>query len=188
MLILGVMLLIGLFMPGGGALTDFIRNIVAPWFGTVRWLLPFVLLLLGYYLYRAQSDNSDWELTLFGSAVSYVSLLGVVGVITAHDIKPRGGGIGRALAEFLSPLISAPGTGIILSILMVSGLLLALDMSLPSVMAPLGRLATRAVNSLFRPAPAVPETPGVHQAAAKAERPEKTARDQRKLSPMRFQF
>jgi DNA segregation ATPase FtsK/SpoIIIE-like protein len=177
MLILGVMLLIGLFMPGGGALTDFIRNIVAPWFGTVRWLLPFVLLLLGYYLYRAQSDNSDWELTLFGSAVSYVSLLGVVGVITAHDIKPRGGGIGRALAEFLSPLISAPGTGIILSILMVSGLLLALDMSLPSVMAPLGRLATRAVNSLFRPAPAVPETPGVHQAAAKAERPEKTARE-----------
>ena len=153
MLILGTMLLIGLFMPSGGSLTDFIRNIVAPWFGTARWLLPFVLLLLGYYLYRAQSDNSDWELTLAGSAVSYVSLLGVVGLLTAHDAKPRGGGIGKALADLLAPLVSAPGAGLILSILVVAGLLLALDMSLPAVMAPLGRLFSRSVNALFRPAP-----------------------------------
>src|SRR5664280_498408 len=62
MLILGIMLLIGLFIPTGGSLTDFIRNMVSPWFGTMRWLLPFVLLTLGYYLYRAQSDNSDWQL------------------------------------------------------------------------------------------------------------------------------
>ncbi|HEU6440462.1 MAG TPA: DNA translocase FtsK 4TM domain-containing protein, partial [Terriglobales bacterium] len=153
MLILGIMLLIGLFIPSGGSLTDFIRNIVAPWFGTPRWLLPFVLLLLGYYLYRAQSDNSDWQLTLLGSAVSYLSLLGVVGLVTANDTLPRGGGVGKALADFLSPLVSAPGAGLILSILMVAGLLLALDMSLPSVMAPMGRLVSRAINALFRPAP-----------------------------------
>jgi hypothetical protein len=154
MLILGVMLLIGLFLPGGGALTDFIRNIVAPWFGTPRWLLPFILLLLGYYLYRAQSDNSDWQLTLLGSAVSYLSLLGVVGLVTANDARPRGGGVGKALADFLSPLVSAPGAGFILSILVFAGLLLALDMSLPAVMTPLGRLVSRSVTALFRPAPA----------------------------------
>src|SRR5664280_767152 len=154
MLILGVMLLIGLFVPSGGQLTDFIRNIVAPWFGTPRWLLPFVLLLLGYYLYRAQSDNSDWQLTLLGSAVSYLALLGVVGLVTANDARPRGGGIGKALADFLPPLISAPGAGLILVILTVAGLLLALDMSLPAVMAPIGRLVSRAINALFRPAPA----------------------------------
>src|SRR5450759_5999540 len=153
-LILGIMFLIGLFIPSGGSLTDFIRNIVAPWFGTPRWLLPFLLLLLGYYLYRAQSDNSDWQLTLLGSAVSYTALLGVVGLVTANDVRPRGGGVGKALADFLSPLVSAPGAGLILSILVVAGLLLALDMSLPAVMAPLGRLVSRAINSLFRPAPA----------------------------------
>src|ERR1035437_842112 len=153
MLILGIMLLIGLFIPSGGSLTDFIRNIVAPWFGTPRWLLPFLLLLLGYYLYRAQSDNSDWQLTLLGSAVSYLSLLGVVGLLTANDVRPRGGGVGKALADFLSPLVSAPGAGLILSILVVAGLLLALDMSLPAVMAPLGRLVSRAINALFRAAP-----------------------------------
>src|ERR1035437_8745523 len=153
MLILGVMLLIGLFVPSGGQLTNFIRNIVAPWFGTVRWLLPFVLLLLGYYLYRAQSDNSDWELTLVGSAVSYLSLVGVFGLATANDPTPRGGGVGAAIADLLSPLISAPGAALVLTILMIAGLLLALDMSLPAVMAPTGRLVARAINALFRPAP-----------------------------------
>ena len=157
MLILGIMLLIGLFVPYGGSLTDLIRNIFAPWFGTMRWLLPFVLLLLGYYLYRAQSDNSDWELTLLGSAVSYLSLLGVVGLLTAHDTIPRGGSIGTAIAGFLSPLISAPGAGLVLTILVVAGLLLALDMSLPAVMAPLGRLVERSINALFRPAPKLPD-------------------------------
>src|SRR5450759_3726852 len=130
MLILGIMLLIGLFIPSGGVLTNYIRDIVAPWFGTLRWLLPFILLLLGYYLYRAQSDTSDWQLNLL-----------------------RGGGVGKALADFLAPLVSAPGAGLILSILVAAGLLLALDMSLPAVMAPMGRLVSRAINALFRPAP-----------------------------------
>jgi DNA segregation ATPase FtsK/SpoIIIE-like protein len=161
LLILGIMLLIGLFIPSGGSLTDFIRNIVAPWFGTVRWLLPFVLLLLGYYLYRAQGNNSDWELTLLGSAVSYVSLLGVVGLVTRDH--PRAGVVGKALADFLSPLISAPGAGLVLTVLAVAGVLLAVDMSLPAVMAPMGRLVERAINALFRPAPEV-----VDDAAAKA--------------------
>jgi S-DNA-T family DNA segregation ATPase FtsK/SpoIIIE len=153
MLILGIMLLIGLFIPTGGSLTDFIRNMVAPWFGTMRWLLPFVLLTLGYYLYRAQEDNSDWELTLVGSGVAYASLLGFVGLVTRDAAKPRGGAIGGAVSNFLSPLVSVPGTGLILLILMFAGLLLALDMSLPAVMAPVGRLTTRALRALFRRAP-----------------------------------
>jgi S-DNA-T family DNA segregation ATPase FtsK/SpoIIIE len=157
MLILGIMLLIGLFIPTGGSLTDFIRNMVAPWFGTMRWLLPFVLLTLGYYLYRAQEDNSDWELTLVGSGVAYASLLGFVGLVTRDAAKPRGGAIGGAVANFLSPLVSAPGTGLILLILMFAGLLLALDMSLPAVMAPVGRLTTRALRALFRRAPETAE-------------------------------
>ena len=157
MLILGIMLLIGLFIPTGGSLTDFIRNMVAPWFGTMRWLLPFVLLTLGYYLYRAQEDNSDWELTLVGSGVAYASLLGFVGLVTRDAAKPRGGAIGGAVANFLSPLVSAPGTGLILLILMLAGLLLALDMSLPAVMAPVGRLTTRALRALFRRAPETAE-------------------------------
>ncbi len=179
MLILGIMLLIGLFIPTGGSLTDFIRNMVAPWFGTMRWLLPFVLLALGYYLYRAQEDNSDWELTLVGSGVAYAALLGFVGLVTRDAAKPRGGAIGGAVANFLAPLVSVPGTGLILLILMFAGLLLAIDMSLPAVMAPIGRLTTRALRSLFRRAPEA-GTLGAGangRAGLRADRSEKSGKD-----------
>ncbi len=187
MLLVGISLLIGLFVQGG-QLTDLERNAVAPWFGTVRWLLPFVLLLLGYYLERAQGQHWDWELTILGSTTAYGSLLGLVGLVEPK----RAGIIGRAVGDFLKPLLTQPGAGLILTVLMVAGLLLALDMSLPAVMAPIGRLVSRAVTALFRPAS---EAAGGAEAAlnggsngagsaaagaagsARAERSEKAGRD-----------
>src|SRR5450759_2679820 len=96
MQLLGVTLLIGLTIQGG-SLTDWERNTVAPWFGTARWLLPPILILLGYYLERVHGDNWDWELTLAGSGVAYFALLGIFGLVDAH---PSGGIIGRTLAHF----------------------------------------------------------------------------------------
>jgi DNA segregation ATPase FtsK/SpoIIIE-like protein len=166
MLLLGVSLLIGLTIQGG-SLTDWERNTVAPWFGSSRWLLPIVLILLGYYLERAQGTNWDWELTLFGSGVAYLSLLGLVSLFSGRF----GGTVGRALAGALSPLLTAPGAGVVLALLIVSGTLLALDMSLPTVMAPLGQFVSRAMSKLFRPAPE--GTAGARTATTRAERTEK---------------
>ena len=42
----------------------------------MRWLLPFLLILLGYYLERADGEKWDWQLTLFGSAVAYGAAVG----------------------------------------------------------------------------------------------------------------
>jgi DNA segregation ATPase FtsK/SpoIIIE-like protein len=148
MLLVGISLLIGLFIQGG-QLTDLERDAVAPWFGAVRWLLPFVLLLLGYYLERAQGERWDWELTLLGSASAYAALMGLVGLVAPK----QAGIVGRDLADFLTPLVTAPGAGFILTVLMAAGVLLALDMSLPAVMSPLGRLVSRSVTALFRPIP-----------------------------------
>ena len=78
MQLVGVTMLIGLTIQGG-SLTDWERNAVAPWFGTARWLLPLVLILLGYYLERVQADHWDWELTLVGSALGFLSLQGLLG-------------------------------------------------------------------------------------------------------------
>jgi len=184
MLLFGVTLLIGLLIPKG-QLTDLERNAVAPWFGSTRWILAFGLVALGYYLERARGEKWDWELALLGSGVSLVSLTGVMGVLFAPGTRPSGGIIGRAISDFLAPLITAPGAGIFLTILMVSGLLLALDMSLPAVMAPVGRLMWRAIDHLFRPAPEVAAAPaattgtataiatGVARADRSATRPDK---------------
>jgi DNA segregation ATPase FtsK/SpoIIIE, S-DNA-T family len=176
MQLLGVTLLIGLTIQGG-SLTDWERNTVAPWFGTARWLLPPILILLGYYLERVHGDNWDWELTLAGSGVAYFALLGIFGLVDAH---PSGGIIGRSLAHFMSPLVTVPGTAIILTVFSTAGVLLALDMSLPAVVAPLGRLGSRAMAVLFRPAPEAPATSPVSAASVsaptRAERLERSGR------------
>ena len=49
-LVLGAVTLIALALPGQGALTDWWRNSIAPWFETGRWALPFLLLGAGAYL------------------------------------------------------------------------------------------------------------------------------------------
>jgi DNA segregation ATPase FtsK/SpoIIIE-like protein len=172
MQLVGATFLIGLFIQGG-SLTDWERNTIAPWFGTARWLLPFILIALGVYLERVQADHWDWELTLLGSALAYLSLVGLLGLIDAH---PSGGAVGRAIAHVMAPLVTVPGTVAILTVFMSAGTLLALDMSFPAVVAPLGRLTSRALAHLFRPAPE-PETPAEGAAPARADRPEKAAKD-----------
>ena len=47
---LGAITLIALLLPGEGALTDWWRDSIAPWFETGRWLLPFLLLGGGWYI------------------------------------------------------------------------------------------------------------------------------------------
>jgi DNA segregation ATPase FtsK/SpoIIIE-like protein len=176
MLIVGVSLLIGLTIQGG-SLTDWERNVVAPWFGSVRWLLPLVLILLGYYLERAEGEHWDWELTILGSGVAYACLLGLAGLIPAKVHYSKGGIVGDALAHFMSPLVTVPGTVVILTVLMVAGILLALDMSLPAVMNPTVDLIRRAVEHLFRPAPERDDV----EAAASA-RPERVGRGSRETA------
>ena len=200
MQLVGVTLLIGLTIQGG-SLTDWERNAVAPWFGTARWFLPPILILLGYYLQKVNGDHWDWELTLVGSGLAFLALLGIFGLVDAH---PSGGLVGRTIdyglvinqtgahvmsqglvipesgriltIPGLTQLVTAPGATAILIVLMAAGVLLALDMSLPAVVAPLGHLGSQAMAVLFRPAPQVPSS-GAPASAAKADRPEKVAKD-----------
>jgi S-DNA-T family DNA segregation ATPase FtsK/SpoIIIE len=185
MQLVGVTLLIGLTIQGG-SLTSWERDAIAPWFGTARWLLPPVLILLGYHLERVQGDHWDWQLTLVGSCLAYVSLLGLAGLLEGNWGKwPAAGYIGRALAHFLSPLVTGPGTGFLLTLGMVAGTLLALDMSLPAVMAPLGQLVSHAMSQLFRPAPGEATTKGT-SAPTRTDRPEKAAKDATTADARRF--
>jgi DNA segregation ATPase FtsK/SpoIIIE, S-DNA-T family len=184
MQMLGVTLLIGLTVPNG-KLTDWELGMVAPWFGTARWFLPPILIVLGYYLERVQGDHWDWQLTLVGSSLAYVSLLGMLGLIDAH---PSGGIIGRDLAHFMSPLVTVPGTVAILGVFMSAGILLALDMSLPAVVAPLGMLFSRAMARLFRPAPEVvpPAASSPASAPVRPDRSDKGAKDAAPVDGRRF--
>jgi DNA segregation ATPase FtsK/SpoIIIE-like protein len=147
MLILGVTLLIGLTFKNG-RLTDYEWFILAPWFSTVRWLLPFVLIVCGYDLVQAQTNSRDWQLTLVGSFLAFLSVDGFAGLI----FPGRAGTVGTGMANVLGDLVTRPGAGLLFLVLAFAGVLLAVDMSFPAAVAPLGRLVTRVSERLFRPA------------------------------------
>jgi S-DNA-T family DNA segregation ATPase FtsK/SpoIIIE len=122
LLVLGAVTLIALVLQGQGALTQWWIGTVGPWFGTLRWLLPFLLLGAGWYLEwgPGRHPGSGWGQTLLGTALAYVSLLGVVQVVAE-----RGGGhLGRFLASLLTPLVTAPGAIVVLLALVAIGLMI----------------------------------------------------------------
>src|SRR5262245_45581804 len=75
---LGAITLIALLLPGEGALTDWWRDSIAPWFGTGRWLLPFLLLGGGWYIAAGpgKEPGSGWGMTLLGLGVFMIGVVG----------------------------------------------------------------------------------------------------------------
>jgi hypothetical protein len=178
-MLLGVATLIALLLPSQGRLTDLWRDSIAPWVGFGRWLLPFLLLSLGWWMVeRAKSVRADWELMSAGAIAAFCASLGLVELV-----RPGHGGIiGGDLIAGLPPLITTPGTALLLAAIMIAGLLLAIDISLPAAFAPIGRLIARATAALFRPAPekagaGTAEASSASPFGARIERPQKTGRE-----------
>ena len=178
LMLLGVATLIALLLPGEGKLTDMWRNSIAPWVGSGRRVLPFLMLAVGWWMVeRAKGVRGDWELAAFGTTVSFCASLGLIELA----IPKSGGIIGRALAHNLPGLITTPGTAILLGLVMIAGFLLAIDMSVPQLVTPLARLGTDAANKLFRPAPEG-ALEGV-AAPARVDKTEKLGREAISLEP-----
>jgi DNA segregation ATPase FtsK/SpoIIIE, S-DNA-T family len=145
---LGAVTLIALLLPGEGSLTDWWRNLSVPFFGTGRWLLPFVLLLAGWYVEwgPGKEPGAPWGRTLLGIAMAYAGLLGLLQLITFNDWS--GGRIGRFLTGILQPLLTTPGAYVVSLLLLVAGLLIAFDRPLRAMLAPATGLAKVAGSTL----------------------------------------
>ncbi|MBA2700270.1 MAG: DNA translocase FtsK 4TM domain-containing protein, partial [Chloroflexi bacterium] len=142
---LGAITLIALLLPGQGALTDWWRDSIAPWFQTGRWLLPFLLLAAGWYVAAGpgKRPGSGWGATLAGLTLAYVAFLGAFEVLDLRLFgTDRGGGrIGRFLEGVLEPLLTPPGAFILLAALAVVGLMLAFSLQLRQVLSPVSGTA-----------------------------------------------
>ena len=141
MMALGAITLIALILPGEGALTDWWRDSIAPWFETGRWLLPFLLLAGGWWIAAGpgKKAGSGWGMTLGGLTIAYIAGLGAFEIL-AFDLfdDERGGGrIGRFLASMLEPLLTAPGAIVLLVAVGLLGLMLAFNLQLRQLVAPL---------------------------------------------------
>ena len=77
LLVLGAMTLIALLPRGAstgeGTLTSWWTDVFAPWFGTMRWVVPFFFLLAGWWLEWGPGTRpgSGWGITLLGLAITY---------------------------------------------------------------------------------------------------------------------
>ncbi|MEO8230524.1 MAG: DNA translocase FtsK [Chloroflexota bacterium] len=153
-LVVGVITLVALLLPGQGRLTDLWRNAVAPWLSTGRWLLPPLLIVAGIYVQQAKGVGARWGVALFGAAAAYICLLGLFEV----SGWANGGLIGKAIEGFfvgtgVKPgLIPRPAAFAVLAAGTVGGILVAIDRSLPTVLAQLGRGARAVGDSLVAPA------------------------------------
>jgi DNA segregation ATPase FtsK/SpoIIIE, S-DNA-T family len=172
LLVLGAVTLIALALPGQGALTDWWRDSIAPWFETGRWVLPFLLLGAGWYLEwgPGKKPGSGWGATLLGIALAFVGFLGALDILnlTLFGTERGGGRIGRFLANTMEPLLTGPGAFIICVAIFAVGLMLAFNLQLRELLHPVTGTArwfgTTAAASLRRepgdPGPAKPAAGG----------------------------
>ena len=70
LLVLAAVTLIA-FLPGQGSITTWFKENVGPWFGSLRWLLPLLLLATGWYIEwgPGKAPGSGWGLTLLGVVI-----------------------------------------------------------------------------------------------------------------------
>ncbi len=152
LLVLGAVTLIALILPGQGRLTDWWIGSVGPWFGSLRWLLPFLLLGGGWYLEwgPGRQPASGWGITIVGIVVAYLGLLGAVQVTGLAS----GGRLGRFFDDLLVSPLTAPGAIVLLAALGAVGLMLAFNLPLRELVKPgttLARwLGTTAAASMRR--------------------------------------
>jgi S-DNA-T family DNA segregation ATPase FtsK/SpoIIIE len=135
LLVVGAMTLIALILPGQGTLTSWWTNVFAPWFGSMRWLLPFFLLMAGWWLEwgPGTKPGSGWGITLLGLSITYIGVVGAAQVIGGGF---TGGRIGRPLAGALSTLFGPAGAFILLIGLAILGIIVGFGLPLRQVIHP----------------------------------------------------
>jgi S-DNA-T family DNA segregation ATPase FtsK/SpoIIIE len=139
LLVLAAVTLIA-FLPGEGSVTTWFRDTVGPWFGSLRWLLPFLLLATGWYVEwgPGKAPGSGWGLTLIGTAIAYVGLLGAASVVrpAAPPVGAGGGRVGTFMADGLSDLVTPAGAFVLLIALGIAGILIAFNLRLSQLVRP----------------------------------------------------
>jgi DNA segregation ATPase FtsK/SpoIIIE, S-DNA-T family len=194
LLVVGAVTLIALALPGQGALTDWWRNSIAPWFETGRWALPFLLLGAGWYLEwgPGKRPNSGWGATITGIAIAFVGFLGAFEILdlTLFGAERGGGRIGRFLAGVLEPLLTGPGAFIVCLAILAIGLMLAFNLQLRELLHPVTGgarwLGSAAASSMRRPADAEPSRGSRRGSAVAADRADR-ADTAKPIAPSRLE-
>ena len=137
LLIVGVVTLIGLALPSQGKLTDWWRDSIAPWFGSLRLLFPFILLACGLRGWsgggRRPGGGGEWSRRSWLTPASWGS-----SVSSGTRVSSRARAAAASGCSWPIPsraLITVPGTFVVLLLVGVAALALALDRPLRALFA-----------------------------------------------------
>jgi S-DNA-T family DNA segregation ATPase FtsK/SpoIIIE len=118
----GVIFAVGLVLPGRGALADVLRDVLAPWFGAGRWLVPVLLIGFAVWIERRAATASRVPLRIALSLFAIVGLLALVEII----FPTYGGRIGSIAGGGAASLLTGIGAfAAWMGILIAIGLILA---------------------------------------------------------------
>lgn len=101
----GVILAVGLLLPGRGALADILRDVLAPWFGAGRWFVPVVLILFAVWIERRSPTASRVPLRIALSLVAMIGILALVEIVA----PTHGGRIGMIAGGGAANLLTSIG-------------------------------------------------------------------------------
>ena len=100
----GVVLAVGLILPGRGLLADALRDVLAPWFGAGRWMLPPALIAFGVWYERSGEKSARDALRALLAIAALPALLAIVEILLPGRGGIIGGIAGGGVASLLTPI------------------------------------------------------------------------------------
>ncbi|MFM8403289.1 MAG: hypothetical protein ACKN98_01940, partial [Candidatus Limnocylindrus sp.] len=100
----GVVLAVGLILPGRGLLADALRDILAPWFGAGRWMLPPALIAFGVWFERSGEKSARDVLHALLAIAALPALLAIVEILFPGRGGIIGGITGGGVSSLLTPI------------------------------------------------------------------------------------
>jgi len=100
----GVVLAVGLILPGRGLLADALRDILAPWFGAGRWMLPPALIAFGIWFERSGEKSARDVLRALLAIAALPALLAIVEILFPGRGGIIGGITGGGVSSLLTPI------------------------------------------------------------------------------------
>ena len=100
----GVVLAVGLVLPGRGLLADALRDILAPWFGAGRWMLPPALIAFGVWFERSGEKSARDVLRALLAIAALPALLAIVEILFPGRGGIIGGITGGGVSSLLTPI------------------------------------------------------------------------------------
>lgn len=100
----GVVLAVGLILPGRGLLADALRDVLAPWFGAGRWMLPPALIAFGVWYERSGEKSARDALRALLAIAALPALLAIVEILLPGRGGIIGGIAGGGVAGLLTPI------------------------------------------------------------------------------------